>query len=396
MRRLFLHAHHRDDHAAPTAGDLHAGVPASITIVSGDGQSAVPGTVLPIKLAVVVKDGGRAGVAGAVVRFSVDSGGGSLSATSATTDSTGTATGGTWALGSTVMTNVVTVTVGTVTPVRLHAQAIALTATTVFSGAMTGPGGGTLTYQKPGDPLNGLSLPVMPGSYAGPVAWTVVADPTVQVPLPAGFSQVGPSLVITNQQGYADSLMTLTVPMHVPDSMALAPFYYDITSGALEPIPIVNRADSSATLVTRHFNGGLMAVPSNNAAGLRTGASPGFGTFRVMWVQIPVSQLMGTWSSGFTPGVDDWEFPNYGDWLGPKGNCFGMTATAMYYYYYHRSGPNAGPPVRDTSPSPPPVCGELSMASLARCGIGSRATVWAHNERSRTGPTLSDGVCTTG
>jgi len=36
--------------------------------------------------------------------------------------------------------------------------------------------------------------------------------------------------------------------------------------------------------------------------------------------------------SGFRPGIDDWEFTNYGSYITPDGECEGQSLTALWYY----------------------------------------------------------------
>lgn len=309
--------------------------PASLTIVSGDGQSAAPGAALPVPLSVLVRDASGAAVSGVVVAFAVDSGGGSLAAAAATTGSNGVAIVGTWTLGAASGTNVVSARVTTLTPVKFHAQAFGVTARTVFNAAPVSSGGGTLVYTKPGDPLNGLTVTVPAAAYPTATQWTIVADSSVAVTLPAGFSQVGPALVISNGQGYADSVITLTMPMPLASTIAVVPFYFDPTTKTLEGIPLVARTATSVTLAARHFSGDLMAIPGSGVrSSVRASLRLGFGDVNIVWVQVPMAQLAGTWTSGFQVGVDNWEFPNHGDYVDPNGDCEGMSVTEMYYYYF--------------------------------------------------------------
>ncbi|MFA6483763.1 MAG: PKD domain-containing protein, partial [Bacteroidales bacterium] len=39
-------------------------------------------------------------------------------------------------------------------------------------------------------------------------------------------------------------------------------------------------------------------------------------------------------SAGFDVGTDDWEFPNYGSYLTPAGQCVGQSCLAIWYYNY--------------------------------------------------------------
>ena len=54
------------------------GAPAGLVIVSGDGQSADPGSPLPAQAAVLVKDAAGRTVPNVTVHFSADAGGGSI------------------------------------------------------------------------------------------------------------------------------------------------------------------------------------------------------------------------------------------------------------------------------------------------------------------------------
>lgn len=317
-----------------------AGVPTSITIASGDGQTAAAGATLPVQLSVTVRDANGTAVAAAVVQFTVDSGGGALSVGTVSTGSDGVAGGVTWTLGS-AGPNVVAVRVGTLAPLRFHATASGAAARPIITSQGVGPGGGTITFTQAGDALSGLSIVVPSGAYPSGTTWSVTADPSIAVSLPAGFSLAGPPLVIGNGLGYADSVMTLTVPLPIDATIAAAPFYYDPASGLLEPIALVDRTANTATLGTHHFSAELLALPgANGVSALRVGGHGAFGNVVIVWVQTPLAQLVGTYSSNFQPGVDDWEFENWGDFISPGGDCEGMSITAMYYWYTFRRGPH--------------------------------------------------------
>lgn len=316
--------------------------PAKVLVATGDGQSAAPGAALPVPVAVVVQNSSGAPLSGVAVTFTVDSGGGSLSQTAATTDANGTASAGTWTLGAAPGTNVVTAHVGSL-KAGFHAQGLGNESRPIITGSTLTASGGTLQYQKAGDPLNGLAITVPAAAYTTPTQWTVTADSSVPVPLPQDVSQLGPTLIISNGEGYADSVMTLTMPLHADPSMVVAPFYFDPGTGTLEGIPVVAQTDSSITLAARHFTGDLMAIPGRAAGGsVRAALHAGFGSVRIVWTQVPASKLEGTFSSGFSIGTDNWEFPNFGDYASPNGDCEGMSITSMYYYYFVRptaSGP---------------------------------------------------------
>ena len=324
--------------AAPT-GPAGPGAPASVAIAAGDGQIAEPGISVSINPAALVRDAAGHPVPGTTVTFRVDSGGGTLSSSTAITGANGVAAAGEWRLG--LGANVLSASVGALPLVRFHATGRFGPTRTIINGQAVGASGGTLRYSQPGDALNGLEIRVPSGAYPGTTAWTVTADSTVQVPLPADFSQVGPVLVIGNGQGYAASLIALTVPIRVGTTDAVAPFFFDPTSGTLEGVPLLARTDSSITFASRHFSGSLMAIPGSapGPSGVARSANVlgAFGTIKMVFIKIPQSKLLGTFTSTFRPGQDDWEFTNNGDYQSPHGSCEGMAATALYYHYFFRA-----------------------------------------------------------
>jgi hypothetical protein len=120
------------------------GPPATLTIVSGNNQTAVAGTTLPLPLVVRVTDQNGNVVPGVVVTFSVTGGNGSLSAASATTDANGLAQA-TWTLGTVEGANTAQAQVGTLPAAIFHATgAAAITAVgTVGIAAASGSPGGS-------------------------------------------------------------------------------------------------------------------------------------------------------------------------------------------------------------------------------------------------------------
>ena len=97
---------------------------ASVQVVAGAGpQSAPAGTSVPVSPAVVVKDAAGTVLAGQTVVFVVTAGGGSVANASATTNSQGLASAGTWTLGPSGGTNVLEARVAGVAAVQFTASA---------------------------------------------------------------------------------------------------------------------------------------------------------------------------------------------------------------------------------------------------------------------------------
>jgi hypothetical protein len=76
------------------------GPASSLSVISGSGQQAAPGSTLPTPLTVRVTDAGGNAKPGVAVTFAVTAGGGSLSSTTATTNASGDAVSGSWTLGT--------------------------------------------------------------------------------------------------------------------------------------------------------------------------------------------------------------------------------------------------------------------------------------------------------
>ena len=130
--------------------DPGVGPPSNILILAGATQQGVAGQPSAIAPAVLITDAQNRPVPGATVTFSIVSGGGSLSSTTATTNSTGVATV-VWTLGSAFGQKVLQATSGSLGPVTFNATAIASDAGTLaFSQA--DPAGDTLGISPPGEP----------------------------------------------------------------------------------------------------------------------------------------------------------------------------------------------------------------------------------------------------
>lgn len=100
-----------------------AGAAAKLVKSAGDAQSWRVRDTLAVAPAVKVTDAFDNPVAGVAVTFAVASGGGSLTASAATSDAAGLATGGRWILGSTLGANTVTASAAGLAPVTFSATA---------------------------------------------------------------------------------------------------------------------------------------------------------------------------------------------------------------------------------------------------------------------------------
>jgi len=130
-------------------------------------------------------------------------------------------------------------------------------------------------------------------------------------PLPIVVKPV--SLIEVDLGGAEQTLpVAMTIPVTVgPDEVALAG-HFDPATGVLAPLTLLVSDATSVTVAVTRF--------------------PAVLTFIV-----PLGPLPDVVDSGFRPGRDDWQFPNYGSSVEPKGFCFGATASELWYYTERRA-----------------------------------------------------------
>ncbi len=172
-----------------------AGAATTIAINAGNSQSATVHTSVAIAPSVKVTDAGTNAVAGVSVTFAVASGGGSITGASATTNSSGIATLGSWTLGTAAGTNTLTATSGGLTNSPL-----------TFTATGTATAARTLT-KNAGDAQNapaGQAVAVAPqvlvtDSFGNPRSGT-----SVTFAVASGGGSVNPtSAILTNSSGLA-------------------------------------------------------------------------------------------------------------------------------------------------------------------------------------------------
>jgi len=169
------------------------------------------------------------------------------------------------------------------------------------------PSGGNITYTKAGDALDGLQIEVPANAFTSQTMFEVSYAPVESHTFGENFNPISPLITIDNGGGYSEELITVKIPIQLPDDQFAMAFYYDDSSGKLEGIPLVDEEKDSITIVTRHFSNLLVS-------------------------RIALNMLTGVFDSGFRPGVDDWQFDNVGSYISPSGHCWGQSLTAMWYY----------------------------------------------------------------
>jgi hypothetical protein len=181
----------------------------------------------------------------------------------------------------------------------------------VVASQVVASSGGSVKVQKPGDPIDGLEIKVPAGAYAGDRQFNVSTAPITRHDFGAHLNPATPLITIENGGDYSEDFMTVRIPVDLPpDHFAMA-FYYDAEAGTLEGIPFSNVSEDSITVVTRHFCTLLVSIIKNSVLD---------------------DLLKSDIDSHFRPGIDDWQFTNYGSYIAAGGHCAGQCLSALWYF----------------------------------------------------------------
>jgi hypothetical protein len=192
-------------------------------------------------------------------------------------------------------------------------QAITTGNTVTAATEVISTAGGTITVNKSGDPLDGLQLTVPADAYDGNVNFNITYAEVEKHSFGPDFNPATPLITVDNGGKYSDNIIQVRVPVEVPEDYFAMGFFYDEATGKLEGMPLFARDAESITLGTRHFSSFIVSM-------------------------IQKSLIKDSVDSGFWPGVDDWEFTNYGSYAAPGGHCAGQAMTAMWYYVTRSDG----------------------------------------------------------
>jgi hypothetical protein len=198
----------------------------------------------------------------------------------------------------------------------------------VASGTVT-PAGGAVSLDLPGNALDSMTISVPAGAYTDARTFRISTAPIERHELGADFNPLTPLITIANGGGYADIPMELTIPCTVPDGHFAMAFVYDRATGSLEGMPLARVTERSITVLTSNFSFSSTATTAKRS--LAEGSAVLVGESEIVVSSIPESRLEDPFNSGFVPGVDDWQFTNYGSYA-YMGHCAGQSATMMWYH----------------------------------------------------------------
>jgi len=172
--------------------------------------------------------------------------------------------------------------------------------------------GGTVTVDT--GPIAGLTINVPTGAHNATRSYRVSSAP-INGNTFKNITPVTPLITVDNGGGYAEEVITVKVPFKTPAGKFAMGFFYDTSTGRLEGIPSLSGPDM-VTLATRHFSSFFLSM-------------------------VDLALLETDIDSGFRPGIDDWQFTNYGSYIASDGHCAGQALSAMWYYVTRPDGANA-------------------------------------------------------
>jgi hypothetical protein len=179
--------------------------------------------------------------------------------------------------------------------------------------------GGTVTVSGSNSALDGMSIQVPSGAYPGGATFVVAYRPSPRGDSSRGFNPISPLITINNGGQLAAEPMTLTIPVEIPAGHFAMAFYYN-ADGSLEGMPFISEDAHSVTVMTRHFT-----------------------DFVVSDIEIAALNASMPIASGYLPGVDDWEFINYGSIIETEGHCSGQSMSSIWYYSEKKKKEGAAP-----------------------------------------------------
>jgi hypothetical protein len=194
-----------------------------------------------------------------------------------------------------------------------------------------GSTGGTIKVVLPGSPVNGLEITVPQNAFPSTRTFSISYATVQSHNFGSNFKPVSPLITIKNEGGYSSAPMTIKIPIKKASDEFATAFIYNELTGKLEAVPVLSENDSTISVSVSHFEASSISLGKKLYAGQKDPSAQGNLIISSVKESILNGQTIIT--SGFSPGVDDWEFINYGSYIEPGGHCAGQSMTAMWYYY---------------------------------------------------------------
>jgi hypothetical protein len=177
--------------------------------------------------------------------------------------------------------------------------------------------------------INGTKFIVPSAAFSGSKSFTVSYAPVTSHKLGANFNPITPMIQVETDLLYADSLISVEIPIKLPAGHFAMGFLYNEVSGKIEGMPLEFLDSNRIVISTRHFaTSSVSGIPNP-----RRSNTNNRGLFLIASMQESALNGQPIVNTGFKVGTDNWEFPNYGSFVAKGGHCTGQCLAAMWYYY---------------------------------------------------------------
>jgi hypothetical protein len=204
---------------------------------------------------------------------------------------------------------------------------------TVFTGSVS-PSAGITIVHKAGDSLDGLMIDVPAGAFTATQELTIASASIQSHKFGADVQPITPFIAINPGSAYAQRPVSITIPVRVPANSFGIPMAYNPRTDKLEVLPIIGLTDTSITTYLADFAPGSPTSSTLSRLGL---SKPDISFADLLGLFIIAASsaaldLTANYPSGFLPGVNDWQFTNFGSTWAPGGHCDGQSVTMMWYF----------------------------------------------------------------
>jgi len=200
----------------------------------------------------------------------------------------------------------------------------------------TSAAGSTIIVNSNNSMINGMKIIIPPNCFSGSRKFIISTYDIKEHKFGELLKPISPLIKIKSNGGYADGIYEVTVPVVIENGSFPLVFIYDENNGKLEPLPVQRYDASSVTFATRHFSTSTLFSKTAKSKIPTIQSDDGYSLILVSSLQESIINQTPVISTGFKPGVDDWEFPNYGSYIAPRGHCAGQNMAAFWYFYEKR------------------------------------------------------------
>jgi hypothetical protein len=157
----------------------------------------------------------------------------------------------------------------------------------------------------------GFEIQVPEGSLAADTSFSVTSSTITAQDFGDAVTPLTPLYFVDDGETAFAAPVTVVIPMKIPDGATAMAFSFDDQAGTITPLIPISQDATSLTVGATHFSGLFGAL-------------------------VDLVKLPKIVDSGFRPGVDDWQFTNYGSYASPGGHCEGQSVSAIWYYVTQR------------------------------------------------------------